>query len=191
MTIQELKDYILVNTSLDLSEEDIDDNVLTQLVNAVLPIYGKYRSLDLRDRFRIRDFSIVFDRDNNQREIIGVRELYVFNPELSNYKKFDMNWHYDTQSKILYVGLPGTYIINYLAMPTLDDIRYTDTLFLNMMLGKFMMYIGEQRKQFIINDIPISDDGESLYDQGLNLYNDTLENLSNNLGNWYYGINYV
>ena len=72
--------------------------------------------------------------------------------------------------------------------PTLDDLGLEDHLFINLMLGLYLMYVGSVRKGFSLTELPFDNDGSELYENGKELFENTIEELKGTDGSWYNAI---
>ena len=62
----------------------------------------------------------------------------------------------------------------------IDSLTLSDTYFLNLLIGKFLMTIGRSRRAFVINDLPFNMDSEQLYNEGKELYDNAVQIIQTN-----------
>jgi hypothetical protein len=192
MTLVELKEYLLVSTNqYYIGEKDIEvtDPILEQMVKRAISVYGSYRPLWIEtEPIYIPTYLSNFKEYNGKR-IVNVSNMYYFHPILAGEKgKIQVEWDYNRDTGIIRTGVGGTYYIELFVMPDLEDIGFEQFEFLDIMTGLYLQYVGSTRKGFTLGDLPFENDGADLYEQGKELYQNTLEILSESNSNWYLAI---
>lgn len=192
MTLQELKDYLLVNSLqyfIGARDIEVTDDVLAGLIKRGLAAYGNHRSLFLQTE---PTSVTAYQHDlklYEGRKVIGVSEIYMYEPMMAgNEGKVVYDWEFFRDTGKLHIQFSGTYIMKLWAMPLLADLDFDNIEFLDMMQGLYLMYVGSARKSFKLDELPFSNDGEDLYSEGKELYDTTLQQLQEVHDNWYNAI---
>ena len=192
MTIKDLNEYLLVNSfQYFIGEKDIEvtDKVLTQLVVRALKVYGNYRPLYIQTpQIYVAPYSHPL-KEYDGRRVLNITALYLFEPILAgNDGKVTYDWDYIRDTGILRMAVGGSYYLEMMVMPNLEDIGFDQYEFLDLVQGLYLQYIGSSRKGFTLGDLPFENDGAELYQAGDELYKETLVQLSETNDNWYLAI---
>lgn len=192
MTLEELKDYLLINSlQYFIGSDDIEvtDEVLQGLVKRAFISYSNWRPLLVQEEIQSTEYNTIIKLDSKERRILDITALYFFAPILSGEEgKVTWDWSYEKDSGLFQTQVMGTYIAEMLVLPTLEDMDESHPEFFELVLGLYMMYVGSSRKSFHFGDQPFENDGSELYSDGKQLYEETLEKLKTNQDNWYYSI---
>lgn len=188
MTIEGLSSYLLVNSNQYFVGSDIEVTtpILEQIVRRAINTYGNYRPRNVDIQVFVKD-GLKFNKDEDGRTVISVSRLYYMNPIYDD-TEIDMNWDWDRDSRKWVYQASGNLWANVSCIPLLSDLDYDQFEFLDMVQGLYLMYIGSNRKAFNMGDLPFENDGADLYNDGKELYETTLEKLSESNDSWYYGI---
>jgi len=189
LTKEEVYNYILVNTNqyfVGKENFEITDPVLDGLIKRALNIWGDYNPVYVISPVFIDSHKIKLEKIEDNfgitRRILNINEIY-FNdytknlwPNSKNMLKVPYNWKYDSVKNILYFSAPGEYFyIEALCTPELEDINSNETLFLELMLGLALIYIGHNRTDFALSELPF--DIRDLRDEGEQLVEKVLDEL--------------
>jgi len=66
-----------------------------------------------------------------------------------------------------------------------DTIGHKEDVFFKLLAGKFLMGLARSRRAFILNDVPITTDADTLYSEGQAMEEKAEEDLSEKVGKWY------
>lgn len=191
MTLTELNEYLHINSLQYFVGDDIEvtDVILKGLVTRGINTYGVYRPRFTESYTRINAYSQVLSAIDG-RTILNVSNIYYTQPIMGTIEsKAQFRWEWSPDTKILRTQVSGNFYLQTLCLPTLEDIGFESIEFLDLMQGLYMMYIGESRKSFNLGDLPFSNDGQDIYNDGKELFDITLENLKTVNSNWYEAIN--
>jgi hypothetical protein len=97
-------------------------------------------------------------------------------------------YSYNKNSGQLFTRRPGSFIIEVMVPPILDEITFDDYEFMDLILGLYLMYVGSVRKGFSLTDLPFDNDGGDLYENGKTLYEEAIARLQESDGSWYNAI---
>jgi hypothetical protein len=194
MTLEEINEYCFLNSNQYFVGQDnieMKTPILQGIIKRALKHYGNYRPIQYRNKLTIPSNKIIKDFDG--RKIETIREIYMIDPLISGFEdgKIPMPYEFNQRTKTLLMLMSSggeTYIVDALVRPILDDITYDDELFLDMVLGQYMMYIGESRKAFALSDLPFENDGSEIYADGKELFENALEELKEENSTWWYAI---
>lgn len=187
MQLTELNEYLRVNSLQYFVGDDIEvtEEVLDGLVKKGLGVYGNYRPIPVETQDTISAYSHVLSEIDG-RKISNITDLYIVQPILGGEDaKVPFNWEFSREAKTLRSAVGGTYYIQALVFPLLNDMEFHQTEFLDLMQGLYMMYVGEARKAFVLQELPFENDAPDIYAAGETLYNETLEELAASQGNWW------
>jgi len=202
MTFEELKDWLLILSNQYYIGQDalmMDDTVLQGLIDRAISTYNNYRPQERIEFIDTSDAQLVSgnlyakrldyitDENNIQREILQIKQIYVINPLFSK-QPIPYQWKYNRNTKLLYIGLPGTYYFDLLVGNTLDDFTKENKEFIDLILGLYLMYVASPRKNFTLSELPFENDANELYQIGAQLYADTIERLGERDGSWFLAI---
>ena len=189
MTLKELNEYLLVNTNqwfIGAQNIEVKEDVLIGLTKRALSYYQNHNPF----KYRAHNFSITTNDMRlaviDGRPIIGVHSIYYSDPIYTDTKMTD--YEFNPRNKSLKTMLTGIYHIDFLVKPIIDDITYDDEIFLDMMLGLYLMYVAEVRKGFKLNDLPFENDADELYAEGKEIFNEARERLNEEDNSWYLAI---
>jgi len=203
MTKQELYNYILVNTNqyfVGSENFEISEPVLDGLIWKALNIWGQYNPARIISPINIDkpkiNVSIIEDSFGIKRQIYSITGIYFddytkypFDDAKENLK-VPFNWIYDNVRNVLMFPNAfesNIYYIESICSPTLDDINRNDDDFLDLMVGLALVYIGHNRTDFTLSELPF--DIRDLRDEGQQIIDKVKEDLENqNNSNWYYAI---
>lgn len=192
MTLDELKDYLLVNSLqhfIGADDIEVNDEVLQGLVKRAITFYSNWRPLHVQDEIQVLDYVSFIKTDSQDRRILNVINLFYFEPILMTEQgAVTWNWDYNKDNGQFRSAVVGSYTFEMLVQPTLADMDYSHPEFLDMVQGLYMMYVGSSRKSFTFGDQPFDNDGSELYADGKELWETTLESLKNEQDNWYLAI---
>jgi len=192
MTIEELNEYVLVNSNqyyIGESNVEVDLPVLSGLVTRALSIFGNYRPVVSYSEINI-DSQEQKIKTHNGSDVLNISNLYVTHPMLTQEPiEVSTTWKYIRDNNTLYTSLmTGSVYAKIFTIPKLDDIGYSELQFLNIVIGLYLQYIGSVRKGFTLDDIPISNDGSELYAKGEELVAKAIEDLQTFDSTWYTAI---
>jgi len=192
MTLDGIKDYLLINSLqyfIGADDIEVTDEVLKGLVERALVVYSNWRPLHSQTQLEITDYVTYVKTDSEGRRILNIVDLYFFEPILAGQDgKIDWDWDYNKDNGQLRIEITGTYIAETLVQMSLEDIDNSHPEFLEMVLALYMMYIGSSRKSFNFGDQPFENDGQEIYSDGKELWENTLEQLKTEQDNWYLSI---
>ena len=199
MTKKELMNYIFINSNqyfIGIENFEIKKPVLDGLVHRALNIYGQYKEVEILIPIFISSYRTqlkeIEDEFGNLRQVKNIKDIYM-----SDYRTFPIDnrenfkipfqWKFDTTRKVLSTSFKQRCYIECLCSPILDDIDYQNQEFLDIMLGLTLIYIGHNRTDFILNDLPT--EIRDLRDEGQELLEKTIEYLKESgNSNWYSAI---
>lgn len=189
MTITELNEYLRINSLQYFVGDDIEVTVeiLSGLVKKSLGVYGNYRPIDIETRLQISAYSQEL-KSINGRKITNISSLSYVDRILDPSSNVPFDWSWSRDSGLLRCAFSGSFHVEALVLPLLDDIDFDQTEFLDLTQGLYMMYVGQSRKGFTLGDLPFENDGSDIYSDGKELYENTLESLSEVNDNWYLSI---
>jgi hypothetical protein len=193
MTKEQVYNYILVNTNqyfVGSENFEINDKVLDGLIWKALNIWGEYNPVYAIAPIRMDSYQIkldtITDKFGKTRNVININNIYI-----NDYNKMPcigakdafkvpFQWKYDDVSNILYVSFPDNqiYYVEGLCTPLLDDINPNDTNFLELMVGLALVYIGHNRTDFALSELPF--EIRDLRDEGQQIIDKVLEDLKEN-----------
>lgn len=192
MTLESLKDYLLINSLqyfIGTDDIEVTDEVLTQLSVRALKTYASWRPLFKETEVDIDSYTTTLKIDTEGRRILNVINLYFFQPILAGEAgAVPWSWDYNRDNGLFRTEITGRYKLEILAMGELEDYDESNIELLDMLLGLYMMYIGSSRKAFTFGDQPFENDGADIYSDGKELWETTLESLKTEQDNWYLGI---
>jgi len=199
MTLKELREYLFINSNQYFVGEKnlgVDDRVLSGLIKRALMYYGnakpkKYmiygyniQSERTVIKFLQGNYSVGSDNVNlNTKEVVNILGIYLADPVYFN-QKIDIPWKFDIRNKILWIPLYGTFNIEFLIKPTLEDISFDDIEFLDMCLGLYMMYVAKTRKSFTLSELPFANDSDEMYNEGKELLENARQQVEEETGSW-------
>ena len=193
MTIEELDEYCFINSNqyfLGYENIEVKRPVLEGIIKRALMHYGNYKPF----KYRKNNFEIITSdtkmkiKEIDGRQVQDILEIYFFNPIYGTNCEVSFHWDFDPRTKILYSQSQGTYLVDFMVRPILDDITYDEELFLQMVLGLYMMYVGEARKAFTLDGLPFGNDAEEIYSDGKEIYENALEELKEDNSSWWMAI---
>jgi len=200
MTKEEILDYILVNTNqyfVGMENFEIKEPVLDGLLKRALNIYGKYKPTEVVVPVLLNSTKTQLKEIEDEFGIIRpvrlVKNIYYMNyrkfpGDIKDWAKVPFVWEWDEVRKILFTSFSDNtsdfYYIEFLCAPVLEDITYQDQEFLDLILALSLIYIGHNRTDFALSELPF--DIRDLRDEGQDLYEKTIEYLetSGNSGWW-------
>ena len=194
MTTNELKEQLLIASNqyyIGSSNIEVNDNVLKGLIKRALSVYGKYRFSIQRVS---KDLNIGANRlktvriNGNDRVVKNIRGLFYVIPERGADPIDITEYSYNKNSGQLFTRRPGSFIIEVMVPPILDEITFDDYEFMDLILGLYLMYVGSVRKGFSLTDLPFDNDGGDLYENGKTLYEEAIARLQESDGSWYNAI---
>ena len=190
MTITELNEYLHINSLQYFVGDDIEvtEEILSGLVKRSLNVYGNYRPILLEAREYISAYSHKMSTLDG-RKITNIQSISYIDKILDRNADVPFDWQWSRESKVLRMQAGGSYHVEALVMPILDDIDYDQTEFLDMTQGLYMMYVGQSRKGFTLGELPFENDGQDVYNDGKELYETTIQELGEVNDNWYLSIN--
>jgi len=190
MTIKELDEYLFINSNqYFLGHENIEvkPKVLQGIVKRALMYFGNARP----KIWRKYNFNILSEKtiitEVDGRFVVDIHEIYLTDPVYFE-TPVTFKWNFDNRNNFLWSMFTGTYNIDFIVKPTLEDINYNDQEFLDMCLGLYLMYVGEARKAFNLSELPFENDGSDLYSDGKELFENTKESLQEENSSWYLAI---
>lgn len=186
MTKEEVYNYILVNTNqyfVGKENFEITEPVLDGLIKRALNIWGDYNPVYVISPIFINNHKMKLEKIEDNfgiiRNILNINNIY-FNDYTKNLwansknaLKVPYSWKYDNIKKVLYFSAPGEHFyIEALCTPVLEDIKSNETLFLELMIGLSLIYIGHNRTDFALSELPfdirdLRDEGEQLVERVL------------------------
>lgn len=192
MTLEELNEYVLVNSNqyyIGESNVEVDLPVLNGIVNRAIGLFGNYRPSIQFPIIEITSQELKYIECNGA-PVLNISDLYITHPLLTEVPiKVESQWKYLRDNNTLYTSmLSGSYYAKVFTLPTLCDIQYSEIQFLNIVIGLYLQYIGSVRKGFTLDDIPISNDGSELYSKGEELVAKAIEDLQGFDSTWYMAI---
>jgi len=198
MTKEEVFNYILVNTNqyfVGAENFEIKPPVLDGLLWKALNIWGDYNSVNVIEPIHIQNkikIETITDKFGIKRIVKNIADIYVQDytqlpfSDAKHTLKVPFSWKYNSISKILFSGFEGLYYIEALCTPVLDDIKSNETLFLELITGLALEYIGHNRNDFALSELPF--DIRDLSDLGSEKVEKVKEELESSGGNWYEAI---
>jgi hypothetical protein len=196
----------------DLVKSEINLNKFLILAKSVLGEYTNYRPRRDSSTIFVERQLYVFPQETSPITIDRISNRFITLNYQYQYEEPNLlpnriqgtdhipalpHWKYDRPKLYInYVGLLyvlGNYdytirniynsemeIIDY----DLVEITYSNTEFLNLLAGKFLMTVGKQRRAFTANDLPITTDASDLVSEGKDLWDSTMETLRQNSTWW-------
>jgi len=192
MTKTELMDYILVNTNqyfVGLENFEIKEPILDGLLKRAFGIYGKYNPVTILAPVLISStymkFNTMVDELGIERTVQNISGIFYSNfrtypADVRDDLKVMWRWEFDKTRKILNTSFSNfdassTYYIEFLCNPVLEDINYDDTLFLDLITALSYIYIGHNRNDFALSELPF--DITDLRDEGKEMFDNVMEAL--------------
>jgi len=190
MKIEELEEYLFINSNqyfLGYENIEVKREVLNGLIKRALMYYGNARPKMYRKYgYKVKsEKSIIKEVDG--RPVVNILGIYMADPVFFQ-QKVDFYWDYDYRNHILWTKFTGEFNIDFLVKPILEDITYDDYEFLDMMLGLYLMYVGEARKAFVLDGLPFSNDAAELYEVGKELFENARERLEEENNSWHLAV---
>jgi hypothetical protein len=202
VTKEQVYNYILVNTNqyfVGKENFEINEDVLNGLIWKALNMWGEHYPVytiapvaltsnklkleTLTDKFgitrNIRGVTGIFYNDFTKVYFEGAKDAY----------RVQWQWRYDDVNNVLYTPINdgSIYYIEALCTPVLDDVNSTETLFLELVTGLALIYIGHNRTDFALAELPF--DIRDLRDEGQQIVDRVLEELDKGDDtNWAYAI---
>jgi len=190
MKIEELEEYLFINSNqyfLGYENIEVKREVLNGLIKRALMYYGNARP----KLYRVYGYEVKKEKsiikEVDGRPVVNILGIYMTDPVFFN-QKVDFFWEYDYRNNFLWVKFTGEFNIDFLVKPILEDITYNDYEFLDMLLGFYLMYVGEARKAFILDGLPFSNDAAELYEVGKELFENARERLEEENSSWQFAI---
>ena len=190
MNITELAEHLLIVSNQYFVGDDIevDETILSGLATRALRVYKSFRPLVTQTPYGISGYRTLIDIFDN-RKVVGISNIYFAEPMLSEEDgKVDFDWWYVKDTNILHSAITGSYWMEIWTEPLLSDMGIDDGIFIDLVLGLYLMYIGSSRKSFKFGDLPFDNDGDDLYSEGKELFETTKEKLSEVNDSWYLSI---
>jgi len=193
MTIEELDEYCFINSNqyfLGYENIEVKRPVLEGIIKKTLMHYGNFKPIKYRKfgfELKTNDTKMKI-KEIDGRLVQNIISINYFNPIYGGETEVAFNWDYNTRTKTIYAQTSGTYIVDFMVRPILDDITYEDELFLQMALGLYMMYVGEARKAFTLDGLPFGNDSAEIYADGKEMYETALEELKEENSSWWLAI---
>lgn len=193
MVLNDIKEYLLVNSLqyfIGADDIEVTDTVLTQLSTRALSFYSNWKPLFAQETIDIDSYNKDLKLTTNGKRILGVQAIYYIEPILGGPEaRVDWNWDYNKDSGLFRSQVQGTYTFELLVSNELSNLDLTDTEYLDLLQGLYLMYVGSSRKAFNLGEQPFENDGTDIYQAGQELWEKTLESLQNEQQSWYLAIN--
>ena len=190
MKIEELEEYLFINSNqyfLGYENIEVKREVLNGLIKRALMYYGNARPKTYRKYgYEVKKEKTPF-KEIDGRPVVNIIGIYMTDPVFFN-NKVDFFWNYDYRMHILWSKFTGVFNIDFLVKPILEDITYDDFEFLDMMLGQYLMFVGEARKAFILDGLPFSNDASELFDMGKEIFENARERLDEENNSWHLAV---
>ncbi len=189
MKITELNEYLHINSLQYFVGDDIEvtEEILSGLVRKSINVYGNYRPMMIETRLYISAYSQKLSEIDG-RKITNISNISYIDRVIDPDSKIPFSWDWNRDAKIMRCAFSGDFHVEALVMPSLDDIDYDQTEFLDLTQGLYMMYVGQSRKGFTLGELPFENDGADVYADGKELYETTLQNLGEVNDNWYLAV---
>jgi len=192
MTKEEVLDYIFVNTNqyfVGIENFEIKEPILDKLLQRALNIYSEYKSVDVLVPIKISSkrmkFKTIQDEFGDERTIKNITGIYMNDwrnfPLEQAKENFKIPWNYqfDKNRKVLICSFGNMssepYYIAFLCHMILDDITDQDVEFLDLITALAYIYIGHNRNDFALSELPF--DITDLRDTGQTLLDETIAKL--------------
>jgi hypothetical protein len=193
--LSEIEDYLINQSGNFYFVKSIEELGITKsgLYSILKPVINNYFDyLPPVKTFNLDIYSFKYEFEDNPPEwIIDVIPLFYYN---NPYEPLNFFWEY--RNNVLYVNLPCRADVravfdfevneiydkdNKLIDVEINDISSnTEDDFLNYCLGQFMVAIGRSRRAVsLVNNYPVSFDGDSLVQDGKDVINDALSSIKN------------
>jgi hypothetical protein len=185
MTKEQVYNYILVNTNqyfVGSENFEINPDVLDGLIWKALNIWGEYYPIYVIAPVALTSTKLQLSQLQDSHGIIryirGVTDIFfddytkVYFEGARDAYKVQFQWRYDDVRNVLMTPInDGTiYYIEALCTPVLEDVNPTETLFLELMVGLSLVYIGHNRTDFALSELPfdirdLRDEGQQIIDR--------------------------
>lgn len=211
MLVSEIIDYVLFETGNYLVEpllkEEVDLPRFMRLLKAVLSQYGQYRPLNKNIQIYVTSNPYTFYDETAPQVIHQMNTGYFSTPgvfESDPFRVYERQhipaippWRYERPNLYThytgFLDLKATF--DFLLNPVTDtsdeiidydipDLSFNDTEFLHMVLARFLMTTGRQRRAYTANDMPIASDASDMVSEGQELWNTTIERLQEKAKWW-------
>lgn len=184
--IDDLRDYISLIAG-DITSEELTSVEFELLVKKALSIYNSYCP-DERETIAVITGSLLNSTGGYQfpqpyPQVASATPQYAglnWWPEIAS-----ASYTYNNKNGLLMIPLSGTYIIKYSQEITLDTANERDhPLFFKLLEALFKIVVGGRRKKFALLDFQISNDGDSLVQEGTTMLEETKLDLLDNVPFW-------
>ena len=204
MLVREIFDYCITESGAFIiaeSDLEIDITKFTKMLKVALGYYNRY--MPREGRFNIdvsnsREYTFTSDIPKWISDCVPVRISglpYFMRDALgwqNDLEKQNFLFTYETPKlTVMYAGQFDIHAVYDHELTvndtTLSTIDYKDYLFLDMMLGYFLLGLGRSRRAFTLNDMPITTDADLLVSEGqekLAEAKDKVEELSKGFLAW-------
>jgi hypothetical protein len=198
MNREEIFNYIFINTNqyfVGKENFEINDDVLDGIIWKALNIWGKsfpvYVITPLAITSQKMIIKTLIDNTGIERVVKTITNIYYQDYTKNYFRgtkdafKVVWQWKYNPVRKVLISPInDGTiHYIEALCFPVLEDITKADNLFLELVTGLALIYIGHNRTDFALSELPF--DIRDLRDEGQQIVDKVLEELEKDEeGNW-------
>lgn len=205
MRVSEIIDYVILETGnylIDtLLRSEVDLPKFMILIKSVLSEYTNYRPNNKNISICISKSPYLFIPETAPLTIHKVNTGFLNVPGIIENDPFRVierlhipvmpPWRYENPklytfySGVVEIGATFNYIISPIGLDyELNDISFSNTEFLEMVKGKFLMAVGKQRRAFTVNDLPIATDASEIVSEGKEIFDAAKEQLHNNSKWW-------
>lgn len=189
ITYQDLVDQILIESGQwlpGLEATMLNKPQIDSMIRRELQVYSRYLPREITRRGKLHN-GYTFTK-----EVDGVipKNITRINANNFPYSGFfpystipvslhNFNWKYENGT--LYMRHPeGIYDYSFITdhkyeNDQIDSLSANDNLFIDLLVGRFMMSLGRSRRAFVLNDLSFNTDADSMYSEGKELYDTTLE----------------
>jgi len=193
MTIEELDEFLFLGSNqffLGYENIEVKRPVLDGIVKKALMYYGNYKPFVYKKTgFEIKQQNYQMKiKEIDGRKIQNIRNFFILNPAFNIEPFPSTSWEYNTRTHTLWTMVGGTFSVDFIVRPILEDITFEDEYFLEMCQGLYLMYIGGARKAFTLDGLPFGNDASELYSDGKEMFENALENLKEENSSWWEAI---
>jgi len=188
MTKEKLLNYLLVNTNqyfIGAENFEITEPVLDGLIWQALNMWGENYPAIVIVPIAIQNsktqLTYLTDSFGDKRQIFGITGIYFDDYTKVGWDgakealKIPYEWRYDDLRNVLYFPSamsPQVYYIEAICQPILEDVNDNEKPFLDIMVGLSLIYIGHNRNDFALSELPfeiqdLRDEGQAIIDKAL------------------------
>ena len=171
----------------DIKEDELTIDEFRHVVNKSLSMYNAYTA-DEKELIAIIQGTLL-NQQGGYMFAPPYPSVATATPEFAG-----LNWWsevaiasctYDPTTGMLTVPMTGTYIVKYGMDVTLDTINMKDhPLFYRLLEAHYKIIVGNRRKKFALTDYQITNDGDTMVQDGTTLLEEVKQDLEDNTPFW-------